>query len=55
MIEQAITMFPPLQRGGRGGECRPEVEASASSKNPPVSPLRKGGKFVKLARGLSSG
>ena len=33
----------PLRRGGRGGDFPAETRGIASPRNPPVSPLRKGG------------
>ncbi len=38
-----------------GGELQPKIRVLASLKNPPVSPLRKVGKFVKLVLIISYG
>ena len=37
---------PPYEGGARGGVFRPRASRSAPLKNPPVSPLRKGGLFL---------
>ena len=50
-VELAVTycrggdceFVPPLRRGGRGGDFPAEARGIASPRNPPVSPLRKGG------------
>ena len=58
-VELAVTycrggdceFVPPLRRGGRGGDFPAEARGIASPRNPPVSPLRKGGNNWKPCSG----
>src|SRR5262249_11476255 len=44
---ESMWIRPPLAKGGLGGEFPAQVHEIARPKNPPVSPLRKGGMFGK--------
>jgi hypothetical protein len=42
--------FPPYEGGERWGEFEAGARGNAAPKNPPVSPLRKGGQGLAFAR-----